>query len=172
MPEIFRSRQCVAFFKGDSQPVVISPAMEAGGWVGGQAVQWVVNPADEPMVTYSSGLYGGFLLFGSDEPGDDFTAMTRSQPAYRYATFGSGGWLISTSSYEQYTYTSRIGGGPLVPLVYGINDPVYFSLRGLWTREDELTLSASPLQPAFFTGMVAQIPKAMNNYYLGVQTSL
>ena len=172
MPEIFRSRQCIALFKGDSQPVAVSDALVSGGWVGGQGVQWSANTLDEATVTYSSGLYGGFLLFGSDEPGDDYTALTRSQPAYRYATLGTGGWLISTSSYERYTYASRLAGGPLVPLVYGINDPLYFSLRGLWTREDELTLSASPLQPAFFTGMVAQLPKASNRGYLGIQTSL
>jgi hypothetical protein len=172
MAEIFRSRQCVALFKGDSQPVVVSPAMVAGGWVGGQAVMWTKNSADEVMVTYAQGLYGGFLLFGSDEPGDDYTAMTRSQPTYRYATFGSGGWLISTIAYETYTYASRIGGGPLVPLTYTMNQPLYFSLRGLWTNEDELTLTASPLAPAFFTGFVAQMPKPSNKSYLGIQTSL
>lgn len=172
MPEIFRSRDCVAFFKGDCQPVAVSPAMVAGGWVGGQAVQWVADPSDEPTVTYSNGLYGGFLLFGSNELGDDYASMTRSQPTYRFATFGSGGWLISTIAYERYTYASRIGGGPLVPLVYGPNEPLYFSLRGLWTKEDELTLSLSLLAPAFFTGFVSQVPKASNKFYLGIQTSL
>lgn len=172
MPEIFRSRQCVVLFQGDCQPVAVSDAMVAGGWVGGQGVQWSPNSLDEVTVTYSNGLYGGFLLFGSDEPGDDFTAMTRSQPAYRYATFCSGGWLISTVAYEQYTYASRIGGGPLVPLVYLPEDPLFFSLRGLWTKEDELTPSGSPFAPPFFTGLVAQIPKQNNRFYLGVQTSL
>lgn len=172
MSEIFRSRQCVAFFKGDSQPAAVAPEMAAGGWIGGQAVQWVRNPDDEVMVTYASGLYGGFMLWGSDEPGDDYAAMTRSQPTYRYSTFCSGGWLISTVAFETYTYASRIGGGPLVPLVYTPNQPLFFSLRGLWTNEDELTLSASPLAPAFFTGFVAQVPKASNKFYLGIQTSL
>lgn len=172
MPDIRRTRDCVAFFKGDSQPVAVSDAMVEGGWVGGQAVQWCHNPDDEPMVTYSQGLYGGFLLFGSNEAGDDYAATTRNQPAYHFATFGSGGWLISTIAYERYTYASRIGPGPLVPLVYTASEPLYFSLRGLWTNEDEMTLSGSPLAPAFFTGFVAQIPKPNNSFYLGIQTSL
>lgn len=171
MPEIQRSRQCVVLFKGDSQPVSVSAAMAAGGWVGGQGVQWTPGLVDDGVLTYSNGLYGGFLIFGSDEPGDDYTAMTRSQPYYRYTTFASGGWLISTVAYERYTYASRLIP-PLVPIVYSINDPLYFSLRGLWTNEDEMTPSGSPMAPPFFTGFVAQIPKVNNKFYLGVQTSL
>jgi hypothetical protein len=123
------------------------------------------------LVTYSEGLYGGFLVWGSDEEGDRFTAITRQQPHYRYATMFSGGCLISTSSYEQYTYASRLGG-PLVPLVYQVQDILYLSLRGLWTKEDEMTLSGHPLAPAFFTGFVAQIPKTSNRNFLGIQTSM
>lgn len=172
MPEIFRSRECVVFFKGDTQTVAVSQAMVDGGWAGGQGVQWVNAAVDDRVVTYSSGLYGGFLIWGSDEDGDRFTAMTRQQPHYRYATMFSGGCLIATSTYEQYTYASRIGGGPLVPLTYSIQDILYLSLRGLWTKEDELTLSGSVLAPAFFTGFVAQLPKASNRFYLGIQTSM
>jgi len=162
----------VVFFRGDSQTVAVSAAMVSGGWPGGQGVQWVDATTDDRVVTYSNGLYGGFLVFGSDEDGDRFTSMTRNQPTYRYATFFSGGALISTSTYEKYTYASRVGGGPLVPIVYKPNDILYFSLRGLWTNEEELTLSGSPLAPAFFTGFVVQIPKSNNNFWLGIQTSL
>lgn len=172
MTEILRSRDCLVLFKGDSQTVVVDDIMVRGGWPGGQGVQWVDAVGDQRVVTYSSGLYGGFLVWGSDEPGDQLTAMTRQQPAYRYATMLSGGSLMLTGSYERYTYASRIGGGPLVPLVYGINDPLYFSLRGLWTNEDELTLSGDTRAPAFFTGMVAQLPKPSNKFFLGIQTSL
>jgi hypothetical protein len=83
-----------------------------------------------------------------------------------------GGSLISTSTYEKYTYASRVGGGPLVPIVYQENDPLYFSLRGIWTNEDELTLSGNPNAPCFFTGTCAQIPKEINRFFLGIQTSL
>jgi len=172
MSEIFRSRDCIVFFKGDSTTVTVDAAMVAGGWPGGQGVQWVGTIGDDRVVTYSNGLYGGFLVWGSDETGDRFTAITNQQTAYRYATMFFGGCLISTSSYERYTYASRIGGGPLVPLVYQPNDPLYFSLRGLFTNEDELTISGSPLAPAFFVGFVAQIPKALNKFFLGVQTSM
>lgn len=172
MPEIIRTRDCVVFFKGDSQTVIVSSAMVAGGWPGGQGVQWAGSIKDERLVTYSQGLYGGFLVWGSDEDGDRFTGMTRSQPYYRYATMFSGGTLMSTSSYEKYTYASRLGGGPLVPLVYGSNDILYLSRRGLWTKEEEMTPAGDPRAPAFFCGFVAQIPKPSNNHFLGIQTSM
>ncbi len=172
MPEIIRARDCVVLFKGDNQTVAVSEDMVVRGWPGGQGVQWVSVTSDERVVTYSEGLYGGFLIWGSDEAGDDYTAMTRSQPHYRYATMLSGGCLILTSSYERYTYASRIGVGPLVPLVYEAQDILYFSKRGLWTKEDEMIISGSSFAPAFFTGFVAQTPKASNRLFLGVQTSI
>lgn len=172
MPEIIRARDCVVFFKGDSQPVVVSQDMLTAGWPGGQGVQWADSTIDERVVTFSTGLYGGFLIWGSDELSDQFIAMSRQQLVYQYAVLVSGGALMSTTTYERYTYASRTVPGPLVPLVYGANDLLYLSKRGLWTKEDEMTLSGDPLAPAFFTGFVAQIPKASNNFYLGVQTSM
>jgi hypothetical protein len=170
--DIIRGRDCVIFLKGDAHTVVVSQALLQGGWAGGQGVTWVDSPIDEPVVSYSNGLYGGFLIWGSDESADQFTATTRNQLVYASAVFMAGRALISTSTYEKYTYTSRIGPGPLVPLVYQPHDLLYFSLRGLWTKEDEMTLSGSPFAPAFFTGFVAQIPKRGNQFYLGIQTSL
>lgn len=173
MPEIIRARDCVVFFKGDSQTVALSDEMVIGGWPGGQGVQWVSSSVkDERVVTYSKGLYGGFLVWGSDEVGDQYTAMTKNQTVYRFATMLSGGCLISTTSYERYTYLSRVGNGPLVELSYNANDILYLSLRGLWTKEDELTLSGDPLAPCFFTGFVAQAPKPSNRFFLGIQTSM
>jgi len=173
MTEIARFRDCVVFFKGDTTTVAISDAMLSGGWAGGQGVQWVGASVDDRVVTYSSGLYGGFLLEGSEEVGARYTSMTDQQITYRYAVMMFGGALISTSTYERYTYASRLSG-PLVPLTYKPNDPLYFSLRGLFTNEDELSqqIPSNPLAPAFFVGFVAQIPKALNNYWLGVQTGL
>lgn len=172
MAEIFRGRDCVVLFSGDRQTVAIDPAMEQGGWPGGQGVQWVDVAPDVRTVTYSNGLYGGFLVWGSDEKGDRFTAMTRNQVVYREATMFSGGCLILTTSYERYTYASRVGGGVLVPLVYNANDILYLSVRGLWTKEDEMTLSGHPAAPAFFTGFVAQLPKPSNQQFMGIQTSM
>lgn len=158
--------------KGDSTTVTVSSAMVSGGWAGGQGVQWVGVVGDDRVVTYSQGLFGGFLVWGSDEPGDGYTAMTKQQIVYRYATMFFGNCLISTSSYEQFTYASRIGGGPLVPLVYLPNDVLRLSLRGLWTKEDELTITASPLAPSPLVGYVAQIPKSLNKFFLGIQVSM
>ncbi len=151
-------------------------ALVEGGWAGGQGVQWADSTVQEPLVTYSTGLYGGFLIWGSDESADQFTATTRSQVVYRTAVMFAGGCLMSTSTYEKYSYASRIayglGLGPLVQIDYAPNDLLYLSLRGFWTNENELTLSGSPLAPAFFTGFVAQVPKAANRFYLGIQTSM
>lgn len=172
MAEIFRSRDCIVHFKGDSMAVAVDQAMVIAGWPGGQGVRWTNSLTDERVVTFSEGQPGGFLLWGSNEPGDDYAAMTRSQTTYRYATYGFGGWLISTVSYERYTLASRVGGGPLVPLTYRANDRLYFSSRGLWTIEDEFTILGHPQAPAFVLGVVAQVPKAANNNYIGVWTLL
>jgi len=172
MPEIIRARDCIIFYKRDTHPVAIHPDMVEQGWPGGQGVQWVDSTNDERMVTFSDGLYGGFLVWGSDEVGDRFTSMTKQQPHYKYAQMFNGGCLIATSSYERYSYASRTGGGPLIPLVYRANQAVYFSKRGLWTNEDELTLSGDPRSPCFFTGYVAQVPKSVNSNFLGIQVIL
>ncbi len=173
MPEILRTRDVVVLFKGDAYPVMIDPTMQARGWPGGQGVQWVNSPLDEFRVGFSDGLYGGFLLWGSDEPADKFTAMTGQQPTYGYAVMCAGGWLISTSTYEKYTYLSRIGGGPLVPINYVVGERLVFSLRGWFTKEDEWTLSGDPRMPnGYYIANVVQVPSAANDYYIMLQTSI
>lgn len=172
MYESIRGRDCILRFKGESQTVVVSQAMVDGGWPGGQGVQWVDSTLDERVVTYSTGLFGGFLIWGSDEDGDKHTGMTRNQPHYRYAVMFSGGNLIQTSSYERYTFASRSGFGPLVPLVYGPNAPLYLSRRGFWTVEDEMTLVGDLMAPCSIAGYVAQVPKLLTKMFLGVQTSM
>jgi hypothetical protein len=169
MSEVLYSRDCVIYFKDDSYTVVVDDLMVQGGWPGGQGVQFAGSTADEFLVTYSRGHFGGFLVWGSDEEGDRFASMTRSQPHYRYATMLSGATLMATSSYERYTWASR-QVGVLVPLTYQANQRLYLSMRGLWTNEDELTVSGDLEAPASLAGIVAQIPKAENNHYLGVQT--
>ena len=175
--DIIRGRNCVIFINGDTQTVTVDAAMLAGGWVGGQGVQWVHSSTDERTVTYSKGLYGGFLLWGSNESADQFTAMTGQFLKYQEAVIVSGRAIMSTVAYEKYTYASRVAHAlnplaPLVPLVYAPKDLLYFSLRGLWTKEDELTLSGDPLAPCFFTGFCAQRPKENNQFFLGIQTSM
>jgi hypothetical protein len=173
MSEVFRSRDCVVLVKGDAYPVTISEDMARDGWSGGQGVQWVASAKDELLVTYSDGYYAGFLLWGSDETSDKHTSTSRNQAVYRFSTMGAGGWHIMTTSYERYTYTSRMMGGPLVPIVYTASDRLVFSLRGLFTREDEFTLSGDPRAPnSYFIAFVTQAPSAANNYYMGIQTSI
>jgi hypothetical protein len=97
--------------------------------------------------------------------------MTGQFLKYGFAVMAFGGNLMATSTYERYTYASRLVP-PLVPLVYGYNDPLYFSLRGYWTKEDEATLSGSPQAPASSFGFVAQPPRPSNREWLGIFTTL
>jgi hypothetical protein len=171
--DLIRGRDCVVFSKGDGYSMSVSQEMLSGGWVGGQGAQWdTYTDPDNPILTYSSGLFGGFMLWGSDEAADQYTAMTQQPLYYGYGVLMAGRAIISTIAYEQYTYASRMMGGPFVSIVYTPNQPLFMSLRGYWTNEDELTLSASPLAPALYCGVVSQLPKAVNQYYLGVQTKL
>lgn len=171
-PEQFRTRDCVILVKGDAYPVTVAPAMATGGWKGGQGVQWVASDKDEFLVTYSDGLYAGFLLWGSDESSDQFTAMTRNQPAYQFTTIGAGGWVIMTTAYEQYTYASR-QSGPLVAITYTSSDRLVFSKRGYWTNEDEWTLANDPRKPNnYFIGFVIQPPTPALSGYMTIQVSI
>lgn len=173
MPEQPRTRDCIILVKGDAYPVTVADAMATAGWQGGQGVQWAPSSKDEFLVTNSDGFYAGFMLWGSDESSDQFTAMTRNQPFYRFATVGAGGWHILTRSYEKYTYASRIGGGPLVPITYNASDKLVFSLRGFWTKEDEWTLSGDPRAPnSYYIGFVSQAPSALTEFYMGIQVSI
>lgn len=170
MPEIFHSRDCVVYYKDDAYTVTVDADMVQGGWPGGQGVQFVGSTTeDEFLVTYSRGFFGGFLIWGSDEEGDRFTATTRNQPHYRFATMLSGAALFATSSYERYTWASR-QAGPLVEITYQANEKLYLSLRGLWTNEDELSLSGDPDAPSPLAGITAQTPKEENRFFLGIQT--
>jgi hypothetical protein len=99
--------------------------------------------------------------------------MTRNQPAYKFVVLGAGGWTISTANYEKYTYASRTGGGPLVPIDYHASDRLVFSLAGLFTTEDEWTLSGDPRGPnSYFIAFVTQRPIEERNWHLGIQVSI
>jgi hypothetical protein len=172
MPEIIRNRDVIAHFRGDSYPVALDATMLAAGWAGGQGVRWTDSQQDEFMVTFSDGIYGGFLLWGSDEDADQYLGMTHQQLDYGYGIFCGGGWLLSTRTYEHYTYASRLAP-PLVPITYQVGQRLVFSNRGLWTNEDEWTLSGDPRAPnTFYTASVVQVPRATNSYYLVLETSI
>lgn len=172
MPEIIRTRDCVVHFKGDTYPVAVSPAMCTAGWPGMQGVMWTDSVEDEFMVTFSDGLYGGFLLWGSDETSDMYTGQTGNQLEQGYAIFCAGGWLLSTDTFERYTYASRLVP-PLVPLVYTVGERLRWSNRGWLTNEDEWSLSGDPRAPNdFFVAYVVQVPREINNNYLVLQMSI
>ena len=168
MTEIFRTRDVVVFSKGKTYPVMIDPTLATGGWPGGQGVKWLDDPSNDTFkVTYSDGPYGGFLLWGSNESSDQFISYTGNQPTYKFAVMCVGaGWIVSTSSFELYTWARR-QGGPLVPNVYVPGQELRFSLRGLFTNEDEWTASSDPRAPNdWVIGTVVSIPSSVTNNYL------
>jgi len=172
MPEIFRTRDLIVLVKGASLTVSADAALVGGGWPGGQGAMWADSPKDEFLVTYGDGVRGaGFALWGSDEDADKFTGITEHQIAYGFITIGAGSWIILTSSFERFTLAS----GRTVPITYTEGDKLLWSLRGLFTNEDEWTVSADPRAPnEFYVGHVAQAPvaNATSTTFLGVQTTL
>jgi hypothetical protein len=172
MPEISRTRDLIIFKRGDCYAVAVSPSLAQSGWIGGQGVQWFDSGKDELAVEATDGDAQGWLIWGSNESSDQFTAMTRNQPTYEFAVIGFGGWLYSTVAYEKYTWASR-QVGPLVEIVYQPQDQLVYSLRGFLTNEDEWTLSGDPRAPNdHVMGVVVQSPSLLNNYYLTVQARL
>ena len=174
MAEIFRTRDVTVHFKGDAYPVAVHPDMIAQGWRGGQGVQWVDSPLDEFRVNYSDGIYGGFLLWGSDEMADRFLGMSGNQLVYGYAILCAGGWLASFDTYERYTWDSRHGIGPAnVPIVYTVGERLVFSNRGWFTNEDEWAKIADPRgNNTYYVAYVVQVPRPENEYRLVLQTSI
>lgn len=172
MAAIDRTRDLIIFKKGNTLPATVSPTMVTDEWAGGQGVQWYSTGRDEFAVTSSDGVGHAFMLWGSDESSDKYTSMTRNQPNYRFGTIGFGGWLIGVKNFEQNTLASRLALSP-APITYQENDVLYFSLRGLWTKEDEWTISSDPRGANPYTvGVVVQPPSALTNGYLTVQTFL
>ena len=167
-----RIRDVYVLLKGDTFPVAVSPAMRAAGWRGGQGLCWDDAPTDDFRVTFSDGRFGGFALNGSNESSDTYTALTGSQVAYGSVVMCMGNWIISTRTFEQYTYASQ-QVGPLVPLTYVVGDRLVFSLAGLWTVEDTWTLSGDPRAPNnLFSASVIQTPSSANSNYLTLQVSV
>lgn len=170
MPEIVRNRDVVIFRKGDGTTVRAAPSMVSTEWVGGQGIEWFDVGEDDVTVQITDGVGGGFILWGADEDSDRFTGMTRNQPVYEFVVVGLGGWLISTRSFEQFTFATRGLPSP-TPIVYQAQELLFFSLSGLWTNEDEWTLDGDPRAPnENIMGVVAQVPASANNNYLAIHT--
>lgn len=172
MTEVAHSRDVIVMFKGQTMTVDVTYQDSIEGWVGGQAFKWAPSAADRVTATRSDGLYGGLALWGSDEDSDQYTAMTKNQPVYRFVVLMAGGWLISVRNYEKYTLASRLAG-PLVPLEYHASDRLVLSTRGLLTKEDEWSILGDPRAPnSYFIAFVAQPPMPIRNNYLTIQLSI
>lgn len=170
--ELARTRDVVVLTTDLSLPVMVDEAMVRGGWPGGQGVTWASSSSDTFLATYSDGTYGGFLLWGSDEAADQYVAFTRNQPTYRFGVACFGTWVISTVAYEKYTLESRLVP-PLVPNIYSVGDRLRFSLRGLFTSQDEWTINGDPRGAnGFLLASVIQTPSSRNNQHLLLQTAL
>lgn len=132
--------------RGTTITVRVTDRVAVGGWGGGQWFRWVKSERDDFLVDYSDGVFGGFALYGSNESNELFTSMQDHQPHYRYCTVGFGGWMLSLRNYELYTYSSR-QSGPLELIDYQPNDPLFISLNGKLTVEDEWDLSGDSRAP-------------------------
>lgn len=170
--EIPRTRDVIVLVTDLSVPVMVTDAMATAGWVGGQGVTWAHSPDDNFLATFSDGTYGGFLLWGSNETADQFSAYTGNQPTYKFGVACTGTWIISTLAFEKYTLQSRLIP-PLVQNVYTVGQRLRFSLRGLFTTQDEWTIFGDPRAPNnFLVGSIVQAPNATNNNYLMIQTAI
>jgi hypothetical protein len=173
--ELPRTRDCITLVKGQTFPVGLSANLLQSGWAGGQGVMWIDSPYDIFVVDFSDGTPNGFLLWGSNESADQFTAYTQNQPTYNFAVLCYGTWVITTSTFEKYTYASRVAGPPYVPITYNPSDRLLFSLRGLFTNEDEWALETPPDPRApnrFYVGYVIECPAAYNNNFIMLQTTM
>jgi hypothetical protein len=162
------TRDVQVLYKGDSYTVAVSENMKRLGWAGGQGVMWVDSDIDEFLVDFSTGLYGGFCLWGSQESSDRLTSMTGNQALYGYTVLCSGNWIFSTTTYEKYTWASRSGPGPFVPIVYEVKQRLVFSSRGYWTSE---TNDGGGVNE-YYIGNIVQAPSASNNWRLTIQSSI
>ena len=165
---LFKSRDLNVYLRGKTFTVAASPALLQSGWVGGSGLQW----ADGVFWTasQSDGERGaGIALWGSSESSDAWTSLAGSALAYGQIVVGSGSWVVSTRSFEQYTWASR-QAGPLVPLVYTAQARLRWSLRGLLTVEDEWDLSGDPRGPN--PHIVGQVIQRLPSDFLTAALSL
>lgn len=170
MPEIVRDRDVLTLRKGLTTTIAVHPSLIASGWPGGLGLSWNDSPLDEFRVTTSDGQRGaGFALNGSSEDSDVLTGHSDNQPLYGYVVVCSGGWIVSTRTFETLTLAS----GRTTPIVYTPGDRLLWSLTGQITNEDEWTVSGDPRAPNVnYIGFVVQAPSAVTDNYITVQTTL
>jgi hypothetical protein len=162
------TRDVQVLFAGDKYTVSVSETMKRLGWSGGQGVMWADSDRDEFLVDFSTGMYGGFCLWGSNEVPDGLTSMTGSQALYGYTVLCAGNWVFSTTTYEKYTWASRSGGGPLVPIDYQEGQRLVFSSRGYWTPETGDGGGSN----TYYIGNIVKAPSAANKWRVTIQSSI
>lgn len=165
-------------------PAQITNSLAASGWQGGQFCRWVTDPSGQPTVDIADGRHCAFFPFGSNETGDQLTSITTQSVTYKFVTIFFGGNVFYTSVYEQYGYEARNGLGPMTPLVYLPNNPLFVSENGKITPEDESDMvifggtipnhtfpDGDPILVRFESfGICVSPPSAATNSYLGVHT--
>lgn len=173
MGEIFRTRDLVVLTKGVTYTPAASPQMLQSGWPGGQGVLWMDSDTNQFQVDFGDGVRGaGFALWGSDEDSDQLTSITGYQVTSGHLVIGAGSWILMTRTFERYTYASRISP-PLVPISYTEGEHLLWSLRGLFTNEDEWSITGDPRAPnGNFVGNVVKAPSTLTNNFMTVQTTL
>lgn len=175
-------RELSIFHKGDSMSMKIDAAMARKGWPGGTFVRWIDDGSGEPCTTIADGRYCGFTPWGSSEPADQYTAITQTNPKYRYITLFFGGNFVATTTFERFTYKSRHGLAPSTPLVYSPQDFLYVSENGFPTIEDESNVLVNPghlfpdgspiIVPFLYFGLCAVPPSALTEDRLYVQSNV
>lgn len=178
----YTNRDLVLFHKGDTLPMRITDTFARAGWAGGTFVRWVDDGTGQPALDKADGRYCGFFAFGSNETGDQYTAMTGQNPKYKYGILFFGGNFLATITYERYGYLARHSLGPMTPLVYSSQQVLYISENGLITTENEsdTTLypahsfpNGDPMVPNSFVffGVCSLPPSAASDNYLFAQTN-
>jgi hypothetical protein len=178
----YNNRDLAILHKGDTIAATITDEMSASGWSGGQFGRWVDNGSGQPCLAIADGRYCGFFAFGSNELGDEWTAITNQNTTYDYVVLFFGGNVFYTRTYERYGYLARNGLGPMTPLVYTPQDALFISENGKITTENESDFAIFPPHnfpdgtpvPAdsfVFFGVCVVPPSSANNNYICVQTN-
>lgn len=140
----YLNRDCAVLHKGIMWTPKLSANLIKRGWQGGEMARFVDDGSGEPVIDIGNGIFSGFMPFGSNESGDQWTAMTGQNVRYGYAVMYFGGNIYYTQVYETQTYKSRHGLSATTYQTYTPNQPLYCSENGRITGEDESNTAVNP----------------------------
>jgi hypothetical protein len=173
-------RDLVLLHKGASMPVKISTSLIQTGWAGGEFARWVDDGSGRLCVDRADGRFCGFFAFGSSESGDQYTALTNQNTRYGFAVLFFDNTILATRTFERYGYMARHALGPMTPLTYAAQKPLYVSENGKFTLEDESSADypahtfpdGSPIVVPFNSvGIVILPPTSATKGYLYAHTN-